>query len=133
MKFKILIFITLTSLLSGCVPLRQPVSPPPPLNSAEFSKFLVAGTASIQGQVFMRTRSGSVIYGAGSTVLLIPLTDYTKQRLAVGFDANNDLALSKYIRRAIADANGNFDFTELPEGEYVAISSVVWQIPWGRT
>jgi hypothetical protein len=120
---------------SGCVPTaNRYVSPAIPFNESEFNKFLGLGTSTIQGQVFMRTRGGAVIYGAGSKVLLVPFTQYTKQIFEGGsFNGYNDSSLAKYTRTTVADATGNFEFIDIPQGAYVALSSVEWQVPLGRT
>jgi hypothetical protein len=120
--------------ISGCVsaPIQPIITPLDSASAAELSRFLTAGTSTIQGQAFLRTRGGSVIYGAGSRVFLVPYIQYTNMRFRNGFDVSSDPVLSKYTRQTIADANGNFAFSDVPAGAYVAVSEVYWEAPRGR-
>ena len=125
---KITLFVTAV-FTSGCIPQQRgtPFQAPTSQQAGELAKFMNPGTSTIQGQAFMKTRGGSVIYGAGSRVYLVPNTGYTTSRGS--FDVTSDPALSKYTRQTKADATGNFEFLKIPEGKYIVISEVTWDVP----
>jgi len=106
------------------------------------------GSATVKGQVFMRTIVGDVKHGAGSTVTLNPVTSYSTAAYEVigNFIFDNSRfpvcpfpTLSEPDKRYVeywceqqADAEGKFEFVNVPTGEYFVNSSVVWLVPSGN-
>ena len=83
----------------------------------------------------MKTRAGDVKVGAGEKVELIPATAYTKERfqlasLNTAMEAR-DPRLAKYVRTTLADAQGNFEFKNIPPGEYHLACVIQWQYNTG--
>lgn len=120
-------------LLAGCI-----TQPPPqarsPFPAFEYAILPQSGTGVVEGQVFMRTVGGDVKFGAGSPVLLGPVTSYTEEWYNVAVIRGlpigpADPALQKYTRQTQADGNGNFQFTDVPPGQYFLVSEVFWQAP----
>lgn len=126
--------------LGACFPLPPPA--PAPSNRAiecepeAWAPFDAAGTGTVEGQAFLRTRGGDVRVGAGSPVLLVPAVRCVyewwasggtiwAQRAALPFDAG----FRAHLRNTTADAEGRFKFTGLPAGRYFARSQVVWEVP----
>ncbi len=130
MKLRV-IFSIVALALSGCVtPVKQTV----PFDEAAFQWSTVKGSASIVGSAFLKTRAGDVKLGAGNMVELIPVTPYTKERfqIAAQLELNvprdaRDSRLAKYIHTTIADAQGSFEFRNIPAGEYVLSCVIQWQ------
>ncbi|MCW2309741.1 hypothetical protein [Rhodobium gokarnense] len=94
---------------------------------------LGAGDASVFGQAFMRRNDGVVVYAAGSTVLLMPDTGYTreiveKSQIAFGgFSAEAiDKRYEKYTKETVADGEGRFTFASVPAGNYYLVTYVTW-------
>lgn len=125
------------SMMAGCI--SQPASQPrPPFPVAEYSALPTSGTGIVDGQVFMKTVGGDVKYGAGSQVVLNPITSYSEHWYHTIYEIHapiqdGDPRQAAYIRTTRADGSGNFQFTEVPPGRYFLSSEVRWQIPnqWG--
>lgn len=121
--------------LSGCLT-QTPYQRQAPFIEAEYKPYAVAGTGSISGQAFLKTRAGDVKYGAGNEVWLNPVTTYSTEwfeNAVIPYRAITppDRRTSDYARRTIADAEGRFKFERLPPGEYYAVCSIIWQYPGG--
>ena len=132
---KILITTIAAMLLVGCA---TPIAQSVPYNAADFKKYAGRGTSNITGSAFLKTRGGDVKVGAGSTVELIPRTPHTDERFApensnanhVSFEPR-DGRLAKHIRTALGDAQGNFEFTGIPAGDYILTCVIEWQVDGG--
>jgi hypothetical protein len=116
--------------LAGCV---QTASIDTAFNNSEHDYALKAGTATVNGQAFLRRRDGMVVYGAGGQVLLVPWTSYTQEmsqkasKAAFGVNFNNlDGRLAQYVKRTQADGEGRFTFNNVPDGNYVVSAMVTW-------
>lgn len=104
--------------------------------SEEYAPFTRPGTAKLTGQAFLTTRGGDVKLGAGRSVTLDPLTTYSRSwyrragRSVEQFSAMPPSPLFATARRTTTgDAEGRFDFTGLPPGEYLVRSVVTWEVP----
>lgn len=130
MKSYLFCFIAL--LVTGCASLPEVPLPPFPL--AEYEALPKEGTGIVSGQVFLRTVSGDVKYGAGSAVHLTPATSYMQFMYAnegtsrPPEGAKADGRLKKYSYTTQADGGGNFRFENIPPGRYFLISDVTWNI-----
>lgn len=108
------------------------------------------GKNSISGQGMLKTRGGDVKTSAGSAALLYPKTEYTDEMMQKLFGSNEsginqifevrarkykntiidlDSNLEKYVKKTTCDAQGNFDFSGVPNGEYYVVTSVEWEVP----
>lgn len=117
----------------GCAPLPPPHRMVTPFNEADFAPYDAQGTASITGQAFLKTQGGEVRYGAGDTVRLIPATPYNRefwQAILRGDDIESiDPRWKSRNQEAIADGQGNFEFTNLPAGVYFLECAIFWKVP----
>lgn len=132
---RIAAFLTIAVGMSGCA--QQQIVNYPPFPAHEYAKLKQTGTASVTGQAFLRTKGGDVKVGAGSEILLIPVTTYS-QVFYNAYKAHRPLGptdpeVKKYTLRTQADATGSFEFKSVPEGSYYVAGDVVWQAPtqWG--
>jgi len=104
-----------------------------PFNEIEFLPYMGYGTSTIQGQAFLKTRGGQVRYAAGNTVSLIPVTSYSSEiwqaSLYGGMVNGVDGRWHIYNRNATADGFGNFEFTNIPAGEYYIECPIFWEVP----
>jgi hypothetical protein len=128
---QILLGLVITAVFAGCVPPRtyQMVTP---FDESEFAPYAGDGTSTIQGQAFLKTRGGEVRYAAGNTVSLIPVTSYSSEiwrASLAGFRTTTDPRFDTYIRRVIADGFGNFEFKNIPAGEYYLECPIFWEVP----
>ena len=99
-----------------------------PFEESSFTRYSNKGTSRIVGSAFMRTRAGDVKTGAGCTVELIPATPHTVERFTVSRRVGpRDPRLAKYVRTTVADAQGSFEFNNIPAGDYILSCVIKWQ------
>lgn len=147
--------------ISGCVTM-QPKTEEYRLASVFDSEFaesqIATGGGEISGTAFLRQQGGGVVTCAGQDVQLIPITDYASDRifrLYGGLPSINATAVQdvrsalrtnlkfipdppeykKHSRTTKCDAQGEFQFTQVKDGEYYISTTVVWQVqtPQGGT
>lgn len=146
-------FIAIAAFAAGCVtPPRQLTTPQAatpqptiPFDESALQPFAVKGTSNITGQAFLKTAGGEVRYGAGDNVLLIPVTPYTTEKIQafVGVEGEGssivagigllslqgDDRMQKYIRTVVGDGSGNFEFQDIPAGDYYIVCPIYWNVP----
>jgi hypothetical protein len=139
MKTKFLASLFVLSLLAiaGCE--TAPTSRPTiqPFDPAAFVPYRQPGTGKISGQAFLKTRGGDIKLGAGNKVTLSPATAFNKEVRMMrdqGIEPSNytDAEIAQFkdtIRNTIADAQGNFEFSGLPAGEYLLEVVIRWEVP----
>jgi hypothetical protein len=105
---------------------------------------LEEGTRTITGQAFLKTLGGDVKTCAGNAVYLIPSSAYADERIqyiyGTGMNGYNphmtflgkrlpdaDPRYGGYNIQGICDASGNFEFSNIPEGNYYLLAAVLWQ------
>lgn len=124
-------------LAAACAPMLTPQQKIEAMYPAfpveEYAPYAQPGTATLAGQVFLKTVGGDVKYGAGSEVWLDPVTSYSKvwwehwgrlwKQRFVGPPAHEFFAAR---RKTIADGEGRFKFKDLPAGSYYIRSQVTW-------
>ncbi|PVZ55504.1 hypothetical protein C9422_21020 [Pseudomonas sp. B1(2018)] len=121
------------AVISGCATQPKPIA----RNSfpaAEYAALPQSGTGVVEGQVFLKTVGGDVKYGAGSEVILNPVTSYSEQWHDATYSKHapmepSDSRQNQYIVTTQADGSGNFRFSGVPPGKYFITSSVYWQAP----
>jgi hypothetical protein len=133
MKIKIIIISIVALLISACVNQVQPHQMATPFSEKDFARYAKKGTSSITGQAFLKTRGGEVRFGAGETVTLIPVTAYSNElwnaSLIGARVAYVDPEYAKYTKNTVTDGAGNFEFKDLPAGEYYIECSIFWEVP----
>ena len=126
--------VAVAATLSGCISMPAPMERPP-FPVAEYAQLDGrTGTGVVTGQVFLRTRGGEVRYGAGSEVLLNPVTSYSTHWYTTSYQGNKLLAdpdprYNAHIITVQADGSGNFRFESVPAGDYYLTSEVFWDVP----
>jgi len=125
--------VWLALLLTACAQHRLQAK----FDPAEYAAYDKPGTATLSGQAFLKTRGGTVKYGAGDWVMLIPATNYTKEifeecvlkdQTLVG---DLDERAVKYHRRVRGDGEGRFKFEDLPAGAYYVLCEIYWDYDAG--
>ena len=127
-------------LLGGCVAPAPTVQPRRAgFIESEYAPYRAKGTGRIVGQVFLKTRAGDVKLGAGSAVYLNPVTAHSTEWFEAMMSPQlvllgpPDARAIAFSRTTVADAGGNFDFADLPAGEYYVLSSVFWEYVSGTS
>lgn len=119
-------------LLGGCA-LNKPVERTSAFNEAEYAPYAGTGTSSITGQAFAKTMGGDVKFAAGNPISLNPVTTYSTEfynTLVIQQKAITapDTRAAQYNRSTVADGNGNFEFHNLPAGEYYVTTVLTWSV-----
>ncbi|MDG2939377.1 hypothetical protein P7M32_01200 [Bisgaard Taxon 10/6] len=117
-------------------------------NEAEAQKLLTKGTNTITGSSFMRQKGGTVVTCAGQSVSLVPATSYAAERMtyiyrsdikgAIPFNMFNELPSPKFVNepanfknysiKTVCDAQGNFTFENVADGDFYVVSIIYWDI-----
>lgn len=125
------------------VPAQRPAPPPAPqyviqtpFVEADFAPYEGQGNANVAGEAYLRLPDGRIVTAAGSEVVLVPDTPYTRELLEPARSgryagvANFDPRYARYRRATRADERGFFRFTNVPAGAYILQTSV--PAPAGR-
>lgn len=113
------------------------------------------GTSGVKGSAVLMTNNGSPRTCAGKEVALIPVSAYSTERMYVLYGSVpsfrqirgdnisgvynpiqtiNDTP-AQYVataRKTKCDAQGNFEFENIPSGDYFVLTQVVWMTPFGN-
>lgn len=119
--------------VAGCQPQPQ-IRMNTPFSITDYENYKGKGTGKIYGQAFLKTRGGDVKTGAGSSVQLWPYTPFMKEMISLkdqGYQITNYTQeivrqMLPYMKESIGDANGNFEFMEVPAGEYIIEVNITW-------
>lgn len=140
---KILLCMTvLLVLLSGCVKPQPPVMLSSTFNPNDAAYVLNQGNNTIQGQSFLKTKGGDVKTCAGNKVSLVPVTEQSKEIMSKVYGniehgyayyypvfSNVGQGFNDYMKLEYCDANGNFTFDKVADGDYFVEAMVRWQVP----
>ena len=115
--------------LAGCA--SRPIPRQVVFNEADYAQYAEPGTATIRGQAFLVQAGGNVVKAAGREIALRPKTGYSEEWYARHIINNEtlepgDTRILKYIRTVNADADGNFQFENVPAGEYYVTCFLTW-------
>jgi len=103
---------------------------------------LQSGPNAVMGSALLRTVGGDIKTCAGYTAYLLPVSAYTTEAvMRAGGSAQGGLirwgskyyidpAVGNVTRQTTCDAQGNFSFTSLPDGEYFVVARVTWGAPY---
>lgn len=102
------------------------------------------GVNIIKGNAFMRQRGGGVVTCAGAQVFLIPATEYAARRINIIYGTGADRAFTNakldmkfnpdppeyysLTKTTRCDAQGNFSFDRVADGEFFVQTSVSWEV-----
>ena len=131
--------LTLTTCVAGATALN-PIRTVTPFDPSLAAHIMELGANTITGQAFLRQRGGGVVTCAGATVDLFPQTPYSRERVlnlygtitqpsqGTRFLDDPDPRYLELTRETICDADGNFRFADVPDGEYFVIARVQWEV-----
>lgn len=146
MRFPVLFAAALA--LSCCGSTREAApGPTAPFDAAEAGFIRKSGSATINGQAFLRDRTGqvNVHFASGEVVRLVPATTYAQARVAQFYGAGKFVAAgaipkvsadpeyAAYTRTTKSDAMGRFSFDKVAPGRYFVMSQLIWRPKDGFT
>ena len=138
--------VSLIAVLAGCVPSPEVIKTTVDFDKEAASIINKKGKATVSGQAFLKQGGGGVVTCAGAGAFLIPMTEYAKQRISGIFGSSDGgyRTINRYrggaflasenedynalIRSAICDAEGDFSFDNVANGEYYLSSTVAWAV-----
>lgn len=124
--------------LCGCASQKPREDALPPIDMAELQPFIQSGTASVEGEFFLRTAGGDIKSGAGKVVFLYPGITHTSVFFNTppqmrSYDTafkrvvmNLDKKINEYRKSSVCNMNGRFSFNNLPAGQYFLIGDLYW-------
>lgn len=155
---KSLLVISVTGislLLTGCFTPYTYTPPPPTVYLNQYDPLLTkalndkVGNGKVTGSAFLRQGGGGVVTCAGNEVVLFPKTPYATEYLENELISNssyfpgwfsNGIGYKKSIgayvahpnsefeKTTICDAQGNFEFNKIGDGEYYISTVVYWEV-----
>lgn len=138
---KKLFLIALTAIaVAGCVAPRKTVAVKTKFDPSEYTAYLAKGSTKVTGQAFLRQQGGGTVTCAGARAVLLPATGYfrestdflVKGEMVDNKDNKPGPAFSGLLRETRCDAQGNFEFENVPAGRYIVMSEVSWVIASSR-
>jgi len=132
---KFLALVALTFLV-GCATTAPSANTKTLFNNSDFDAYRAKGTGKVVGQAFLKTVGGDVKVAAGDKVSLTPATALIKEMRDMrnhgiepaNFTQDVLAKISDTFKNTIADAQGNFEFTDLPSGEYLLEVNIEWGV-----
>lgn len=149
---KKLFVLGLPVFLAGCIATPTVIEISSEFDSMAAQSQIEPGKGYISGTAFMRQRGGGVVTCAGNNVTLVPSTAYARERLAHIYQSTptsdktsvrdvresiinpqqfmpSPIAYKNLVKETICDAQGNFEFTDIKDGDYFIVTSVYWETP----
>lgn len=134
------------TMLTGCAtvpPIQVAINTT--FTQGDVAWFSEKGNNTLQGSALLRTKGGTAKTCAANEVNLIPYSEYTAERMDYiygnskkgygsagprrSFEFVPDVAEYHDIgKHTNCDAQGKFEFTELPDGDYYIIAPVMWSV-----
>lgn len=141
MKTKLLLISVATLVLTACAPMeiKRLNSYFDPNQAAFINK---TGKNTITGSALIRQQGGGTVNCAGSPVTLIPVTEYSSERMTTIYGNTNkgsrfrgtikfepeSAEYQSYMKSSLCNAQGFFTFRNLADGEYFVSTRITWTI-----
>lgn len=125
-----------TAALTGCASKPFEWTANTPEFDKEYVQYSKPGSGSIYGQAFLQQRNGATVKAAGRVVYLDPATTLATQwfeQYGQYYMPPDDVSPPSKLfnaarRQTIADSEGRFKFTNLPDGSYFVRTTVTWEV-----
>lgn len=146
---KTLAALALAASLGACAT-AKPIALTTPYDRSDFAWAEARGTNSIRGSAVLRTVGGEVRSCGGYEANLIPDTPYSRERMSHlygsterGFQQVPNILTPQITfeqdpadyqsvgRTSACDAQGEFEFNDLPDGPYFVVVPIIWSVPTG--
>ncbi|WP_225782643.1 hypothetical protein [Xenophilus sp. Marseille-Q4582] len=145
MKFALTLSIAALVGLAGCAAPTRTVDMGGQFDEEAARAALEPGAGKIQGNALLRQVGGGVVTCAGNRVDLHPATGYARKWFAAffgneggGYRSVHETPIIKFVNTSPAfstlgkaghcDAQGNFEFTQVKDGDWYVITNVQWNV-----
>lgn len=130
MRYKFAIKLLVAFSLTACAPL-PPITAQTPYNIDEYKQYTQTGPNTIRGQAFLRQKNGGTVNCGGNDVLLMPDSPFFRELLNIASRGRRPAVAQGQIdpallRKAECNAQGNFTFSNLPNGKWLLATEVSW-------
>jgi hypothetical protein len=106
-----------------------------PFSDADFAPYRGDGAAILEGQAYVEL-AGTVLPNLrtcfGEPVFLAPATGFDRFVITTAVDGHpvDDAAgpAAPYWRKATCDSQGRFTFSDVPSGDWYAVTQVTWSV-----
>ena len=143
---KLSVAVLITGLLFGCANTKKSDNNAPIKIINKFDEeavkwFKTKGQGSIKGIAKFKSKSGVVRFGKEFRIELMPYSLYTEERLNKIYENNQaghvyvEDGIPKFTpdpkgyhdtKKTMCDKDGNFEFNNLPPGDYYVIAFMLW-------
>lgn len=135
--------VAAAALAVGCATPPQTVSLGVSFDAAAAQRQLADGPNIVRGSAFLRQQGGGVVTCAGAEVTMIPATPYAQRVFAVLYGSPSGAGrriagavsveprsdqFGQMVRRAQCDAQGNFVFDRVADGDWFVETKVTWLV-----
>ena len=137
MRKSLVITVFLAASVAACAT-PAPITMASTYSASELAWAQAEGNNTIAGSAVLRTVGGDVKTCAGLEVGLIPVGSYTSELMAKTFGSSTT-GYAKYTpnitldpsygganRKTVCNPQGEFAFSNLPDGEYFVVATVTW-------
>lgn len=132
--------------LTGCAGIiPEPLKQTTTFNVDQAKRLMQDGKSTISGTAFIRQSGGGIVTCAGLDVRLIPVTEYTTERMkylygesietSVGILDNPfkktpvlDSEAAKLVKTTVCNKDGEFVFNNIVDGDFYLVATVVWNV-----
>ena len=135
---QLLIVAGLVVFVNGCA-IRQPVQMQTQFDYSEHKPYTQFGNNTVTGQGFLRQQGGVIVTCAGSDVYLLPATSFFREyinhiRAGKNPQQGNQIGPSYkvMIKQSQCDAQGNFAFSNIPNGSWFVMTEVKWVVGYSQ-
>ena len=102
----------------------------PPYEAIKFTRDgYTQGSNTVTGQAFLKQLGGGVVTCAGNVVEIYPNNAYFHaSRLNGAHEVEKSIEADSMLKTTLCDALGNFEFADIPDGEWRIEVMVQWHI-----
>lgn len=138
-------------LLAGCVgmPQIQTIPLSESFDEEKAQSMIEPGPNTVSGSALIRQDGGGIVTCAGNEVYLVPATAYAKERVSYLY-ANYTKGYKPYMqamriqftpdepayrsltKQTRCDAQGNFEFTDVANGDFYLSTHIVWNVSYTK-
>jgi hypothetical protein len=131
------------SAIAGCAVQPKQVAVYSNFDEVQARELIQPGANIVSGSALIRQNGGGVVTCAGLEVMLIPRTAYAEERFSTlygntqrGYNpvfrtidfVPNPPEYLQLTKRTLCDAQGNFAFNDVADGEFFLASMITWNV-----